>query len=365
MKKIIKTISCLLATPVLLCSCGQSEVLEMKNDVAVTEDIAKGQTFPTEYKSESESGKVIFDVTLDIPENVKNAEIKIYNVNGRQAIAIEQSKDYFVGDRTIINEETYSYEDMDMELKLYQMDDGTDMSYDDSFCYASANSGYYSRIQINNSDYLGLIDGSRVDFATDEECKDKMKEALHTLGYEAEQFDYYAIPLNHTDLAKLEEQSLKDVLIEEKDKKGSWTAEDDAYVIYAYQKCNDVPVFYEMMSGAKLWATYTIDNAPIIAVYSTRGLEKLNTSFVYHFSETGESVTLKPMEEIAAKVEAKYENLLNDVIYTVDKARLFYMVEEGNQCTTIPIWHFEITGSDGSTEITVIDAVTGDEIYIQ
>ena len=54
----------------------------------------------------------------------------------------------------------------------------------------------------------------------------------------------------------------------------------DAYFIYGYQKYEDIPIFHEMMSIARSMAYDTPDNAPVQAIYSTRGIEYLNISGV-------------------------------------------------------------------------------------
>ena len=67
-------------------------------------------------------------------------------------------------------------------------------------------------------------------------------------------------------------------------------------------------IFHEMMSIARVMAYDTPDNAPIQAIYSTRGIETLDISGVYEFEKGKQQVTLKPFENIAAVVEEKFEN---------------------------------------------------------
>lgn len=64
--------------------------------------------------------------------------------------------------------------------------------------------------------------------------------------------------------------------------------------------------FHEMMSIARSMAYDTPDNAPVQAIYSTRGIEILDIGGVYEFEKGEQQVLLKPFEDIAAVVE---ENL--------------------------------------------------------
>lgn len=357
---------------ILLTGCAKSEKIEQGvesielNEIAGTQsnETADGQTYNKEYNYTSESGKVVFDVEIDLPENVNLSELKIYDVEGYLAPKKDESINYFVDNRNIVDEENYSYPEMNVDLYMCKLDDGTELSYDDSFAYATQESGYYTRVQANTVEYLNKISESQVDFMTSGECIEEVKSAMNTLGYNSEDFEYNAYALNHADLAKLQEICLEEMLIENDEKKEEWISQDDAYIIYAYQKLDGIPVFYEMMPQAKLWASYTIDNAPIIAVYSTRGLEDLTTSFVYNVSESDKKVSIKTFEDVASKIENRYENILNDVTYKIDTVKLLYMIKSAQDCETVPIWYCGVTGSDGSMDTMIIDAVTGDEIDI-
>lgn len=55
-------------------------------------------------------------------------------------------------------------------------------------------------------------------------------------------------------MKKLEEQYLQEGYLAEEKRKESWSQEDDAYFIYGYQKYEDIPIFHEMMSIARVMA---------------------------------------------------------------------------------------------------------------
>lgn len=154
--------------------------------------------------------------------------------------------------------------------------------------------------------------------------------------------------------------------MEEEKRKGSWSQEDDAYFIYAWQEYEGIPVFVEYMSIARDFAFDTPDNAPILAIYSARGLESLNIGCIYAFENGGTQIRLQPFEEIAAVVEEKFENILNDARYEVTRAKLFERVylNEEQKYEAEPVWYFEVVENDISKSVTLINAETGKEIYL-
>lgn len=168
-------------------------------------------------------------------------------------------------------------------------------------------------------------------------------------------------------MKNLEEQYLQEGRLTEEKRKESWSQEDDAYFIYGYQKYEDIPIFHEMMSIARSMAYDTPDNAPVQAIYSTRGIEILDISGVYEFEKGEQQVLLKPFEDIAAVVEEKFENILNDAEYEVTRAKFYERVylDEGQKYKADPIWYFEVVENNISKSVTLINAETGKEIFLQ
>ena len=110
-----------------------------------------------------------------------------------------------------------------------------------------------------------------------------------------------------------------------------------------------------------------VDNASVQAVYSSRGIEFLMAQPIYYLEDTGETLTLKEFEEIAGIVEAKFENILNESTYVVNRAKLFQMVRlnENQEYAAEPIWYFEVVEDGISKSVTLVDAVTGKEIVLK
>lgn len=104
----------------------------------------------------------------------------------------------------------------------------------------------------------------------------------------------------------------------------------------------------------------------MIAVCSTRGIESLRVYGLYDFQEDGENVPLKGFDEIAATVETKYENLLDESTYTVTRAKFYERayINEDQQYTAEPIWYLEINDNNSQKYVMLVNAETGKEIYL-
>lgn len=165
----------------------------------------------------------------------------------------------------------------------------------------------------------------------------------------------------------MEERSIKEGSLKEDKKKYAWTEADDAYMVYAFQQNDHIPILHQWMSIFRIMAYDTVDNAPVTAVYSSRGIESLRVSPVYDFKETQKKVELKEFADIAEIVEEKFENILNDASYVVDRAKLFQMVHrnEKQEYLVEPAWYFEIIEDGNSRSVTLINAVTGKETLLQ
>ena len=188
-------------------------------------------------------------------------------------------------------------------------------------------SSLYSYLGVQQSDYIDLFSSGTVSLDKDN-CISEIKKNMNELGYGTENLFFQTMPLSVDAMKKLRDQELNNGLLEE-GKTNVPTSDDEAYFIYAYQENTGIPVFHELMSVAKQMADDSPDNAPVQAIYSARGLEELSIDYIYDFKNEQNTVALKPFEEIASVVEAKYENLLNDSKYEITRAKLYERVYTG------------------------------------
>ncbi|MCC8105866.1 MAG: hypothetical protein LIO99_07665 [Clostridiales bacterium] len=380
MKKICKIAVLAGLTLLYAAGCGRNEnslISENETDLNASQDVTKNETektstssdeqtgFPPFYESVSESGKVTFQCTIEVPEdfNVQNAHK--WMVDGRHLVDQEKAYSAYV-DGGEIAEEHNNILDDGVEENIYIFEDGSHVSIGKGFTFTSKDDSCYLNIGVIDSDKIEIFSSDQVSFASSEDCINQIDEIVKTIGYELVELNYQAYPIAHQTLQSIEEDYISEGLLNESQKKDEWIDADDAYVIYAYQECGSLPVFHELMSLGSSFAYDSADNAPVQAIYSARGLEQLNIYYLYDFSETEELLTLASFDIIADVVLEKYEDILNDATYEITSAKLYMYVRinEDQEYEATPVWYFEVIENGTSRSGTLVDAVSGKEIYL-
>ena len=340
------------------------------NKKEVKESVSMQETecsFPKKYEKTSGSGKVKFNCELEVPENIKGQSISKVDVKGLYSCDREKAWTIFGEGKEIIEKPEIPVDEGRAPEDYYLFANDESLDINEGITYGSSNSKYYSYIGVRNSDNQVVFEESDVSFKIGEECITELQKIIDELGYHSKDFIFACYPLSFQTMKNLEEQYLQEGYLTEEKRKESWSQEDDAYFIYGYQKYEDIPIFHEMMSIAGSMAYDTPDNAPIQAIYSTRGIETLDIGGVYEFEKGEQQVSLKPFEDIAAVVEEKFENILNDADYEVTRAKFYERVylDEGQKYKADPIWYFEVVENNISKSVTLINAETGKEIFLQ
>ena len=368
MMKKIRGFSLILCACSVLAGCNKSavDIKEKAGEEIVSMEEAE-DSFPEKYEKTSDSGKVKFNCEPEVPENIKGQASSTVDVKGLYRCDREKAWTIFGEGKEIIEKPEITVSEGREPYDYYLFANGESLGIDDGIAYGSSNSKYYLNIGVTNPDNQAVFEETEVSFKSGEECITELKKMIDELGYNQEDFIFACYPLSFQTMKNLEEQYLQEDYLTEEKRKESWSQEDDAYFIYAYQKYEDIPVFHEMMSIARSMAYDTPDNAPVQAIYSTRGIENLNISGVYEFEKGKQQVTLKPFEDIAAVVEEKFENILNDAEYEVTRAKFYERVylDEGQKYKVDPIWYFEVVENNISKSVTLINAETGKEIFLQ
>lgn len=348
------------------CSKGTVDIKEKDEEEIVSTEEAE-YSFPEKYEKTSDSGKVKFNCELEVPENIKGQAISTVDVKGLYRCDREKAWTIFGEGKEIIEKPETPVDEGRAPEDYYLFANDESLDINEGITYGSSNSKYYSYIGVTNPDNRAVFEETEVSFKSGEECITELKKIIDELGYHSEDLIFACYPLNFQTMKKLEEQYLQEGYLAEEKRKESWSQGDDAYFIYGYQKYEDIPIFHEMMSIARVMAYDTPDNAPIQAIYSTRGIEKLDISGVYEFEKGKQQVTLKPFEDIAAVVEEKFENILNDADYEVTRAKFYERVylDEKQKYKADPIWYFEVVENNISKSVTLINAETGKEIFLQ
>lgn len=368
MMKKIRGFSLILCAYSVLAGCNKSsvDVKEKAGEEIVSMEEAE-YSFPEKYEKTSDSGKVKFNCELEVPENIKGQAISTVDVKGLYSCDREKAWTIFGEGKEIIEKSEIPVNEGRAPEDYYLFANDECLDINEGITYGSSNSKYYLSIGARNSNNQVVFEESDVSFKSGEECITELQKIIDELGYHSEDFIFACYPLNSQTMKNLEEQYLQEGRLTEEKRKESWSQEDDAYFIYGYQKYEDIPIFHEMMSIARSMAYDTPDNAPVQAIYSTRGIEILDISGVYEFEKGEQQVLLKPFEDIAAVVEEKFENILNDAEYEVTRAKFYERIylDEGQKYKADPIWYFEVVENNISKSVTLINAETGKEIFLQ
>ncbi len=330
-------------------------------------DSKTGTQFPDSYQHKSESGKVEFNCRIEVPDFFIKEDAHKLTVSDQCYGDKENILAKYVESGEIAEEHPEAAHDGLPDSVFYIMTDGSSVHVGDGFSYSSANAKYYTYVGAADSENQDAFRSGEVSFATADEAVEAVQQEMAEIGFSEFDFQFEAYPLNYKDLKKMEDQYIKDGMLKEEKRKTSWTKEDNAYVVYAFQLKDRLPILHEWMGIFRVMAYDNVDNAPVTAIYSSRGLERLHASPVYYFKDTEETPEFMEFDEAAAIVEEKFENILNDAHYVIDRAKLFQMVhkDEKQEYAVEPVWYFEVVEDGTSRSVTLINAVNGKETLLQ
>ncbi len=341
-------------------------------DTAQTERDVPQPDFPERFEETIDG--VVFDMDLRISEEADMENLHTMTAALQQP-DIEKAKAVFAEGKTIVDEqrETGSGED-GMEFPCY-----TANYEDDTFLNISTNVTY------SHTPVFEKINGAfrlYSHYNAERYAKDAVLEAgdpemmfervlknIRDAGYELENaaYDYYA--LDHETMA--EEFMMLDKTGEALRTEGiSWGAEDDCYFYTAVQLQEGLPIYF----GSQDFPEDEESNRPIQALCSADGLERLDISRLYSFSEPGDAVSLLDLDTVVKTVSKKYADIIGPS-FTVKRAELYKMpVKSADRTYDVKIvWLFEVleTGNDSDTgekyeytQYMFVDAVDGTEVLI-
>lgn len=345
---------------------------EMAEELPETETAKENATgfekrqFPSYYEKKSASGKVKFQCNLEIPENFQDGQIKELLVNGENFGDRQKAYAAYVEGKDIKETHSIPGDKQYPPEDVYIFSDGGDVSIGNGFSFGTVNAQHYLYIGAMNPDNRQVYESSPVSFLPAQDVIQRIKEVLGNCGFSGEEFEFHVYPLHASISKQIEEQYIAEGKLQSDKQKGEWTPKDDAYAIYAYQTKNGFPIYHELLSIGKQLAFDTADAAPVCAIYSSRGLESIRVYCVYDLTETENAIELKDFDEIAKVVERKFEDILDDSSYVVERAKLYERVSrnEKQEYVTEPIWYFEIADNKGNKSVTLVSAVTAKEIFL-
>lgn len=360
MRKKYKVLLMILFFVTVLAGCNQKK--DKKLPIEIKESTKEENiNFPDRYELETE--KVKFQCVLEVPEKFIG-QANQYFIKGQTYCDADKLYKLFAAGIEVKEHHSNPTSDGYPEDNTYILADGGMVGSGTECIYNSKNSAFYNRMDI--MDDRDISSDKKLSFAEPEICIEEVKKILHELGYSGDDFFFTWHSLNAQVLKGAEDQLVAEGSIQQEQRKSQWSTEDDAYVIYAYQKCGDLPVYHEILSLGQQLAYDTPSGAPVQVVYTSRGLESLMVNNIYEIEEIGETVALKEFDEIAKVVEEKFNNILNDSEYVVNRAKIYERVSfnENQKYVAEPIWYFEVAESGARSSVTLVSAVTGKEIYL-
>lgn len=318
------------------------------------------------YEKESGSGKVRFQCELEVPENWNGEEIPKFILESVHFVDSEKAYANFIEGKEILEKHSTPASDLYPEENHYVLADGTNVGIGIEFGISTKNSTYYAQIGVTNAENMEKFTSATESVVNEQDAVQKVKETLENAGYTVENLVFQTSSLSADMLREIENQYVAEGLMEESKRKPEWTSEDDVCIVYARQTVSGIPVYPELSVMVQALAYDTPESSPVVAVCSTRGIESLSVYGLYNFQEDGENVPLKGFDEIAATVETKYENLLDEATYTVTRAKFYERVyiNEDQQYTAEPIWYLEVNDNISQKYVMLVNAETGKEIYL-
>lgn len=350
---------------------GNTENEAGTKDVETEEDTAKNLDFP-EKMQETING-VTFDMDILIPEDADMGNLHKTTATLQQP-DIPKAKDVFAKEKNVVEERNEmgagedgiefpcytAYYDDETYLKI-----STNLVYNHTPVFEKVNGAFRLYSYCNTERYskdkvLELGDPQKI-FET-------ILSNIHEVGYQLEDtsYDYYA--LDHETMEKefmMLDKSGEALSTEEI----SWGVGDDCYFFTAVQRQEGLPVYF----GSQDFPEDEEGNRPIQALYSSNGIERLEISQLYSFSEPGETVSLLDFDTIVETVSKKYGDVIG-ASYTVKRAELYKMPVklEGGDYDVKIVWLFEVqeSGVDSDTgkeyeytQYMFVDAESGAEVF--
>lgn len=346
--KIKKLFLCIGTTAVSLCICVS---------------ICVSAEYPEHYKTEE--GNVQADCEVAAPDTIQRQCCMKMQVDGCCYADPDSAFDYFSEDCELEERSEFNASSNYPATCIYDFTNHSQLYAGGCLSYVSENAGWYIESGII-SDKL-YRDVKELSFSESGKCIEEVKQILDNMKIPSEQFRFQWYSMDKEQLAKQEKQHVEDGLMEKDRIKQEWKKEDEVYLIYGYQYMQDIPVFHESMGIYQAFALDTVESAPVIAVCSSRGIEMMMIGNVYNLSQTEEQYSLLEIDEIMKVPLEKYNSFLGDTQYKITQMKFFLRVgrNTAQKLEAEPVWRFTVKEDTGKTQVTLVNAETGKEIYLQ
>lgn len=364
---------------ILLAGCGETEQVgdtQTEGTEQIKEnDNETAMTFPKQYKDEIE--KVAFDMEIIIDTDIQENALVTAKANLQKA-DWQKAFDFLYGD--VKDYETYEYVEKneygeETKMGIYMNPDGLNFSYGSysshiSYTNAEITPYIYASFVLDKTDSAYNADlyscETQLSFKSREDAFALVEQALTEMGIQMD-MEYHGYALDYQTMQEQEWHMGMDGEQDDESYKPDWSEADDCYYFAINQMYRGLPM-YHPFSG--VFTKADDSTAPVMALVSNDGIQHMDVERVFEMTEEQEGVQLCSIENIAAVIANKYNQILGDSQYEILKARLYYYVDINSGLGTYdvkPVWI--ITGLEKAQETEqaiqiIIDAQTAEEIYL-
>ena len=203
------------------------------------------------------------------------------------------------------------------------------------------------------------------DFASRDEAKEIVLKELDSVGAGLGS-DYFInmYSLDYETMKENEKVLNMDGGLDKSAYKPDWSSKDNCYYLCIRQSVNGIPVGYKYADADENINEY---NAPIQILYSSSGIEFINIDRMFDFSDKNEEVVLADMDKVSACIAKKYNDILNESKYSVNKLELHYVCvkESEGKYTVRPAWVATMSEIGGVQQFQIIiDAQIAKELIL-
>lgn len=336
---------------------ASSAVTKESSDISSTDQVSGN--FPERLNMEIE--RVKFDAEV-LAHSSANMKAKSYEAKIRE-FDKEKFKDKFLD--SIEEAETISPEDPDSYYgkkdEFLEVNTTGIFFYTDFYRYVNHTFSLFeddrnAELYMKNTDF---------DFSSRDEAKESILKELDSLG--AGLGSEYFINMYSLDYETMKENERAldmDGGLDKSAYKPNWSSKDNCYYLCIRQSVNDIPVGYKYANADENINDY---NAPIQLLYSSSGIEFLNIDRMFDFFDKNEEVVLADIDKISACIAKKYNDILNEAKYSVNKLELHYICikKSESEYTVRPAWVVTMSEIGGIAQFQmIIDAQTAKEIIL-
>lgn len=335
---------------------------------AESESKKNQSAFPSVYKSEKKL--VTFDCALEVPNKLLDSSFSVPSV--RKGFYGDTQKQYDVLVKPHENEiaetdKNESLEDGQPDDMFYDLVNGNHYSTGDGVNFYTSKGLEYGRVLPHDDE--GILSHNTLSFGTPDDKIEEIRKLVDDIGYSSDQYVFYWYSMSSEERNAMEQQAVKEGRVAAEDIPDQWGQGDDTYTIYAWQNYEGLDVLPWYMTVNMRAAKMDYSTAPLTADFDKDGLQTFQMSSPIELEKTDKTVDgaqVLSFEKIADAVENRFESMITDQHYKVNKARMVLRTynDENQKLSAEVVWHLTVTDNSGNMQILMYDALTGKEIFL-